>query len=53
MKVRYAIYRYSQHIFAIDCEDCNRKICNLTPSEISGEIMDKINEHERKRHAAE
>jgi hypothetical protein len=49
---RYSLYKYSDHHWAIDCEDCDGKICNFTPSDISGAILDKLNKHEEKRHPA-
>jgi hypothetical protein len=47
---RYALHKYSPLHWAIDCDDCKCKICNLTPNQTSGEIIDKLNIHEVKYH---
>lgn len=48
---RYSLHRYGRLHFAIDCEDCNRKIANLTPNKSGGELLDRIEEHEQRHHA--
>lgn len=47
---RYTLYQYGPHHYAIDCRPCNRKITNLTPSNTSGEIIDKLAEHDERCH---
>ena len=47
---RYTLYRYGDYHFAIDCEDCDRKIANLRPERSSAFTVDRINDHEVKYH---
>lgn len=47
---RYTLYEYNSLHWAIDCEDCNYKIANLTPNFSGGEIVDRINRHKELWH---
>lgn len=44
------MYRHDYLFYAIDCEKCDAKICNLTPNHTSGEVLDRIEKHISKHH---
>lgn len=51
---RYTIHIYGDHHFAVDCETCGGKVANMyAGGHTTGEVMDRINQHERKYHPRE
>lgn len=44
---RYSLFQYGPYHFAIDCEECDRKVCNLKRESTAGEIIDRLRQHDK------
>jgi hypothetical protein len=47
---KWSLYRYEDDMWAIDCDTCDEKVCNLTPYRSTRKIINTMLVHLKERH---